>query len=49
MVAGTAAVYRMLAEKYRDRLAAFDAAGDDGVRSPRDSASRPAADAARGR
>jgi len=40
MVAGTAAVYRMLAEKYRDRLAAFDAAEDEDVRSRRDSASR---------
>jgi glycosyltransferase involved in cell wall biosynthesis len=29
MVAGTAAVYRMLTEKYRDRLAAFDAAVKD--------------------
>jgi glycosyltransferase involved in cell wall biosynthesis len=40
MVAGTAAVYRMLADKYRDRLAAFDAAEDEDVRSRRASASR---------
>jgi glycosyltransferase involved in cell wall biosynthesis len=32
MVAGTAAVYEMLAEKYRDRLEAFDGRGGERVR-----------------
>lgn len=48
MVAGTAAVYHLLTEKYCDRLSAFDRRGED-VKSRRDSATRPAEGAARGR